>query len=311
MTRPCPACDAAGPYALRGVDGKVTIAGTPLTIATCHRCGAQFQPQVPTQEELSRWYEYMGHNPANVTATPLLVRRLDRIVALFAAARRTGRLLEIGCGGGLFVRAATAAGWEVWGTEISDSCAAVLAPMLGPRLHRGSIADAPFAAESFDGIAMIEVLEHLDVPSDYLTAAHRLLRPGGTLVLTTPNARGGAGRLLGTRWRNFADEHLNYFDRRSLTRLLERCGFGDLRIATTNLSLIAVAAELRHRLRSRNRRAAPPSGDSPAPPPLRDTIADPGARLRAYVADLSIEAVNRIARLTRLGDTLKVVARRG
>jgi SAM-dependent methyltransferase len=312
--RPCPACGAIDVAKRDVAPGKLAIGGGPLVIARC-RCGAAFQPHVPTTDELARWYDYMGHNPHNVQSSPLLDRRIERMVRAFEPYRKTGRLLEVGCGGGLFVHAATKAGWEVWGTEISPSCAAVLQQLMGSRLHEGTIETAGFAEASFDGAAMIEVIEHLADPLPYLASIRRLLRPGGRLFLTTPNARGAAGRVLGTKWRAFTDEHLSFFDRRSVPALLARAGFVDVEVRTTNLDLVVLAAsQLRVRL-SRLRRArtsmAPADDGAPAAAYARDA----GKLRRApalptAVADLAIEAVNRFADATHLGDTLRIVARR-
>src|SRR2546427_2680858 len=126
--------------------------------------------------------------------------------------RESGRLLDVGCGRGTVALAARAAGWDVYATEISPSCVAELRPLFGKRLHHGSLLDASFRSSSFDVILMIEVIEHLDDPAAYVSASLRLLRPGGCLLLTTPNLRGLSGRLRGDAWRVVADEHLTYFD---------------------------------------------------------------------------------------------------
>jgi 2-polyprenyl-3-methyl-5-hydroxy-6-metoxy-1,4-benzoquinol methylase len=278
----------------------------------------RFQPTTPTAAELARWYDYMGHNPRNVAVSPLVARRVQRIVETFADSRQTGQLLEIGCGGGIFVRAASAAGWQVWGTEISPSCVELLRPILGERLHQGSVLDVPFPAGSFDGVAMIEVVEHLDDPGAYLQAIRRLLRPGGRLLLTTPNAGGSAARVLGHRWRAVTDEHLNYFGRASLVHLLDRHGFDTVRVAATNLDLLAMAAEQGQRLRRAGGSRWKVSPGVPPSFPAAEPSGAPGlappstmsAALRVRAADLAIELLNRFATTSRLGDTLRIVAQR-
>jgi SAM-dependent methyltransferase len=315
-TRGCPACGARPQERAEVVvAGKLAIDGGPLTLVRCDRCGARFQPVVPSVDELARWYDYMAHIPANVETSPLLARRLRRMLSAFEPVRRSGRLLEVGCGGGLFVRTATAAGWEVWGTEVSPSCAAILRPLLGDRLYQGTIEEAPFPLATFDGVALIEVIEHLPDPSVYVAAIARLLRPGGRLYMTTPNAAGSAAHVLGTRWRAFTNEHLNYFDRRSLALLLDRHGFSDLRVTASNLDLLVLATDRARRLLRAKRPAgsvgAPTSLIAPAAAPSNGTTNhDRSAHRRAQLADLAIEAVNRIASATRLGDTLRVIATR-
>jgi SAM-dependent methyltransferase len=309
--RVCPACGRTDGRTRSVAVGKVTMGGGRLEILHCE-CGAAFQPRVPTDEELARWYDYMGQNPVNFQTTPLIRRRLSRIVDGFEAVRHNGRLLEVGCGGGLFVRAATARGWEVWGTEISPSCLAELRPLLGNRLYEGSVETVPFPEASFDGATMVEVVEHLGDPLRYLEAIHRLLRPGGRLFLTTPNARGVSGRVLGTDWRAFADEHLSYFDIRSIRRLLERAGFDDVQVLTTNFDLMSLTEDLRRRLPNLPRKSAVrPVERGPASDAASSSRATSSrVELMAGALDIAIEAANRVARVSRMGDTLKVAARR-
>jgi 2-polyprenyl-3-methyl-5-hydroxy-6-metoxy-1,4-benzoquinol methylase len=85
------------------------------------------------------------------------------------------------------------------------------------------------APESFDTIVMAAVLEHLRSPDWALKQAHRLLKPGGRLVITTPTSLGGKlhwlGSLFGLTNREAAEEHERFFNARSLKALLRRNGF--------------------------------------------------------------------------------------
>lgn len=314
LTRHCPACDNPGPFSTEVVHGKEAIGGRPFELATCPSCGLRFQPTVPSDEELAAWYDYMGQNAANYEATPLLQRRLTRIVSAFDGVRSTGRLLEIGCGGGLFAHAALASGWELWGTEISPSCAALLRPLLGDHLHQGTIEDAPFPTAHFDGAVLIEVIEHLTDPARYIEAIRRFLRPGGRLFLTTPNGRGSAARVLGTSWRVVADEHLSYFDARSIETMLTRHGFGDVDVKTSNLDLLSIAAQRAKAAIRRGRRDVE-DGESSASysapsAPKRSSSGTTRIKVRTALADAAINSVNWIANAARLGDTLRVTATR-
>jgi SAM-dependent methyltransferase len=74
---------------------------------------------------------------------------------------------------------------------------------------------------------MWEVIEHLRTPRDTLREIGRVLRPNGTLILSTPDAGSLVARLAGTRWLGWkkVPEHLSFFDRAALTRLLDSEGF--------------------------------------------------------------------------------------
>ena len=79
---------------------------------------------------------------------------------------------------------------------------------------------------SVDAVVMIEVIEHLLDPLSVLKAAHRVLRPGGTLLLTTPNFNAISRWGLGVGWSILSPgEHVYYFTASTLSRLLSRAGF--------------------------------------------------------------------------------------
>ena len=76
---------------------------------------------------------------------------------------------------------------------------------------------------------MIDFIEHVRSPIETLSRALRFLRPGGQLVILTPNADSLSRRLMGLRWLHYKVEHLFYFGPRSLTIALERAGFQKVR----------------------------------------------------------------------------------
>jgi SAM-dependent methyltransferase len=294
---------------MKTVKDKLGLDGKPLQLVTCEDCGTVFQPFEVSPEVLVKHYEYMGHAADNVTLTPLIERRLRRIVQSLTPHRRNSssppKLLEVGCGGGLLLRVASELGWEPHATEISSSCIALLEPWLGARLYTGEFPEAPFEPASFDLIVMAEVIEHLPTPAAYLRAAHRLLVPGGTLFLTTPNYHGVSYRLWGNGWRVVADEHLNYFDPQSIKRLVESAGFTDTRIRTSSFDL-NMLAPLRRLVRGKVVRA-------PAVPTTKSSHSEPAAvrpDLRAMVVDQGMELFNRVLNRFHAGDNLKIVARK-
>lgn len=286
------------------VPDKRDLMDGPLRLATCASCHARYQPVAPDAEALARHYAYMATHSENVELSALNRRRLIRFLAPLSAYRSSGRLLEVGCGGGLLLEVAREEGWRTYGTEISPTCSALLKPRMGDRFFQGELSQTPFAAGSFDVVIMMEVIEHLVDPSTYLRAAHRLLRPGGALAVTTPNIAGFSGRVWKSRWRVVADEHLNYFDRSSLSVLLDRCGFGGARISTTSVDL-NMFDPIRRLVRGRSRDVADPSAL-----PTAVAAAPRSGTLQAVAVDSGMEIVNSFLRMARLGDSLKAVAER-
>lgn len=206
-----------------------------FTVVRCQQCGlARLDPQ-PTRDELSGYY------PETYWFAPdrSLVGRLEewyrRVVlrghvrfverALRSSSAR-GPLLDVGCGGGLFLGMMRRRGFRVVGLDLSREAAAVAWQYQHVPAVAGDLERAPLRPGSFAGITMSHVLEHLSDPRAYLAAAHRLLAPDGRLVIHVPNAASWQFRVLGRSW-NGVDVPRHLFDYRDqdVERLLEVSGF--------------------------------------------------------------------------------------
>jgi 2-polyprenyl-3-methyl-5-hydroxy-6-metoxy-1,4-benzoquinol methylase len=136
-----------------------------------------------------------------------------------------GRLMDVGCGTGATLALGRQLGWAVEGLEM-DRDAVLSARAAGLRVGEGGyerLADSPLA---FDCIICSHVIEHVFDPVGMLGAMHAALKPGGTLLLSTPNVCSDVHRHFGKYWRGLeAPRHLVLFSEASLTRLLQTQGF--------------------------------------------------------------------------------------
>jgi len=107
-------------------------------------------------------------------------------------------LLDVGSGDGDFLRRARAAGYRVVGQEINPDAVAS-AQAMGVDVRLGELADLGFPPGSFDAVRLWHVLEHVPEPLTTLQLAHRLLRPGGVLIIGVPDFDSPARRLFGRR----------------------------------------------------------------------------------------------------------------
>ena len=144
----------------------------------------------------------------------------------------TGHLLEVGPGFGTFAALARSAFDRVSAVERTPAMAAACRRQ-GVNVYETAIEDLP---ETFDDpadvLAFFEVIEHIFDPAAFLRIGARLLRPGGLLVLTCPNGAGFDTQVLGARSVAVDTEHVNLFNPRSLSLLVERLGFEVLEVAT-------------------------------------------------------------------------------
>jgi SAM-dependent methyltransferase len=210
-----------------------------FTVVRCGECGLLRLDPPPPPEELGRYYPDNYWFAPDESAASRMEEAYRRLVlrdhvrfvaqALESSSAR-GPLLDIGCGGGLFLGMMRERGFRVVGLDNSREAARIAwrrqrVPTLVADTER-----APLRAGSLAGLTMFHVMEHLYDPRVYLRAARDLLAPDGRLVVQVPNAASWQARLLGRAW-NGADvpRHLFDFRDRDVVKILEDAGFEVLR----------------------------------------------------------------------------------
>ncbi len=149
----------------------------------------------------------------------------------------SGRLLEVGCSTGELLLAASSS-FTVTGVE-ADVASSQVARARGINCLNGTLPDAHFPDEHFDAALLYHVIEHLASPRRALQELSRILRPGGWLVIETPNIATLWFRLLGSRWRQFIPDHRFFFTPETIKRLCLASGFEvvELRSAGRSMSV--------------------------------------------------------------------------
>jgi 2-polyprenyl-3-methyl-5-hydroxy-6-metoxy-1,4-benzoquinol methylase len=229
VRRYCPACGGdTAQLPLWQKDGSQVFrcAGCGLGAATA----PNFDPTACyTAEYFSS--QTKGRYPDYRASETVLRAEFRRAVAFVRRIVPSGRLLEIGAAYGFFLSEA-AAHYDVHGIEIADEAAA-FARRRGLDVRTGGPTRQSFAAiGAVDVIVMLDVIEHLEEPGDVLRLCGQSLRPGGAVILTTPDFASPLARLSGRRWRNMTPPyHLWYFTAESLARLAAAAGLATAEVA--------------------------------------------------------------------------------
>lgn len=143
------------------------------------------------------------------------------------------RLLEIGCARGELLALADARGWTAEGVEISAEAAEIARREHGLCVRPGCLEEHTDRIGKFDIAIATDVIEHVTSPRRFLLAIRSILKPGGVVIIETPNYDSPWRRLGGSAWLGFNRFHLYLFNAEALRTLTRRCGFADCRIGTT------------------------------------------------------------------------------
>jgi dolichol-phosphate mannosyltransferase len=108
---------------------------------------------------------------------------------------KKGKLLDVGAATGFFMKIAQDSGWHTTGVEISPFAARV-AHEKGLKVHHGTLTTISIEEESFDVVTMWDVLEHLTDPENDIVKVHVALRPGGLLLINTPDSSSSTQKFL-------------------------------------------------------------------------------------------------------------------
>lgn len=134
-----------------------------------------------------------------------------------------GQLLEVGCSTGEMLQAALGS-FATIGVE-ADQASSRVAISRGVSCFNGTLAEANFPDAYFDVAALYHVIEHVPSPRAEFGELHRIIKPGGWLVIETPDIASIWFRLLGARWRQFIPDHIFFFTPQTIARMCEECGF--------------------------------------------------------------------------------------
>jgi len=162
------------------------------------------------------------------------LRRIARLLAGSAGHPRDAvgrpRLLDIGCGTGIFLEVAGRAGWQAEGVEVSEY-AARQARQRGLHVICQAIGDVALERATYDCVTLWDVIEHLPDPLEVLRKAAGALRAGGVLALSTGDVTSLCARLSGAAWHLFTlPEHLYFFSPTAIRRLFGRAGCKVVRV---------------------------------------------------------------------------------
>lgn len=208
-------------------------------VVRCARCRLVYLNPRPTKERIGLYY------PPNYQANMLSLLAKGKTNPIgragFAMVRRRrtppfhpgGRLLDVGCSNGAYLAAMREEGWDVEGVEFDRDAVEYARQTRNLKVTQGEVEEGlgQLASASFDVVTMWHVLEHSFDPAGALRQIHRVLKPGGRLMLEVPNYASPSVSVFKRYWFPMdIPRHLYQFTPATMKAMLSRAGFRSIRV---------------------------------------------------------------------------------
>jgi SAM-dependent methyltransferase len=236
----CPVCESiCSRVLMAGCIDRLHGCPGEWRLMECGQCGLISLYPWPTNEEIGSFYPsgYQPYRPTKSLLTNRLVSTLRRMMIAPYSLRfgspgmerpplGAGRLLEVGCGAGVFLKNMSDLGWNATGIDISPlALEAARSNAPNALLLLGTLESAALEGP-YDLIVMQHVLEHIAYPAKCLAKCFDLLAPSGALYIAIPNIDSFEANAFSRYWSGLdVPRHLVHFRESVLTNLLEQCGY--------------------------------------------------------------------------------------
>lgn len=231
----CPLCKHESSLYFQSKDYNRNISQEVFNHYSCPQCGLIFIMPVPLNlaDYYPEEYHFVPKSASFLESGSKPERYKIEIVQRFIS---NGRLLEIGPSYGSFTYLAKTAGFKVEAIEMNTRCCQFLNEVVGVNAINS---DDPISTleqmEHYDVIALWHVIEHLPDPWPTIDAVYRGLKPGGIVILATPNPSSFQFKIMGRYWPHVdAPRHVMLIPMKLLAKKLELLGMKAELITTTD-----------------------------------------------------------------------------
>lgn len=200
------------------------------SLSQCPGCGSSFIEPMPCEAALAGFYDesYYGNGDGKFIGPAETLSRMFRCLRARKVNRLVpkGRILDVGCGRGIMLRALKQLGHLVDGIELENAAMVRASRNTAQEIFRSFEHLESSRCRRYEAVCFWHSLEHLPEPGKALEAADRLLAPGGFLIIAAPNMASIQARLSRENWLHLdLPRHLVHFDMNRLAQFLSGSGY--------------------------------------------------------------------------------------
>ena len=229
----CPICNS-NQFTLFKTCKDFTVSKEFFNIVSCQKCGFKFTNPRPTEETIGAYYksdEYISHTNSKkglINSIYQIVRKRtlkEKVSLINSLIPNKGRILDIGCGTGYFLKACKDNGWKISGVE-PDEDARKLAKTNTDQEINSDIFCCYDRTDEFDIITTWHVVEHIHKLNESITKIKEILKSNGIFIIAVPNPDSKDADIYQENWAAYdVPRHLYHFNQKSIELLLEKFDF--------------------------------------------------------------------------------------
>jgi len=207
------------------------------SILKCKECGIGITAPFPTEEQLiefnKKTYDVEQRIKVYLSRQNYFEKRYEGYIKNIKTTKKDGKLLDIGCNIGIFMKVAQQAGFDVKGVELNADCALYGKERFHLDIDSNHLEDIAFPDETFDVITLFDVLEHIPDMNAFIDEIRRILKKDGQVVIQAPNLNSLMSELTKGKWHWLSPpDHLYHFTPDAMTRFLRIHGFSIKEVKT-------------------------------------------------------------------------------
>jgi 2-polyprenyl-3-methyl-5-hydroxy-6-metoxy-1,4-benzoquinol methylase len=254
VQRPCNLC--------KSFSSEIVFTKNGFNLTKCLTCGLVYVENFVSESELKKLYSFeSGYHTAFLDEhSPQFKHHLKqgyKYHKMIKDYKKQGRILDIGCSAGFFLKAAKEDGWEAYGLELSDDTAEIARRSFGLNILNGCLIETTYESNFFDVVTLWDTIEHIEDPLKTMLIINKILKENGIVAISTPNIDGlfpklsyKIGKFIKYWPHPEPPAHLFQFSEKTLSKLLNQAGFEVLKTTHSRIPIQYTFGSVKSLLRS-------------------------------------------------------------
>jgi 2-polyprenyl-3-methyl-5-hydroxy-6-metoxy-1,4-benzoquinol methylase len=228
----CPVCESNSFEDYLTVQ-DYTVSQEKFKIVTCRECEFKFTNPRPDENSIGEYYKaesYISHTNTSKGLIAKIYQKVrtftlqSKLELINRLSTKKGKLLDVGCGTGMFLNVARENGWKVSGIEPDARARGISETTNQIKIKKEVLSS--FQNETFDLITLWHVLEHIHKLNETIEWLKERISKEGSVIIAVPNHESKDAEIYEAQWAAYdVPRHLYHFSQKTIKELFAKYGF--------------------------------------------------------------------------------------